>query len=352
MDWASHIDRIQPLWERLEAYAVAYPAIAAAGFILAAVAAVAGAVALLMGLVRVLQSLGRSGRVRQIRAGSDIGARIVVVSGRLGRPNAASRMLKRALQNHLKDFMFGGQFEIYSYPGDLADAETAAELLRKTEADLVVWTQPSSRKHPCEVGLVSRPPRAGEAASPPALLALPRKRTAWTPALEQAMVYACARHFRPALGRPQDFRPERLEPVVNTLLAVLSEEPAADETVIMQITDDATAGAVQLSQAGDETWSRMATQIARDTLEDIDRTRTPDRWILAKIALGRALRLRAERKFDPLALREAIAHLQDALEALRAEPRLKLGETAAQAIADAQRLLSGRRKFSITGGGI
>ena len=75
-------------------------------------------------------------------------------------------------------------------------------------------------------------------------------------------------------------------------------------------------------------------------------------WIAAKITLGRALRLRAEKRFDPVLLQEAIAQLSEALEALRSEPRFKLAEAAAQAIGDAQRLLGARRKFSITGGRI
>ena len=51
-------------------------------------------------------------------------------------------------------------------------------------------------------------------------------------------------------------------------------------------------------------------------------------------------------------LREGIAHLTEALEALRSEPRLKLAESAAQAIGEAQKLLGTRRKFSISGGGL
>ena len=88
------------------------------------------------------------------------------------------------------------------------------------------------------------------------------------------------------------------------------------------------------------------------TLSEINRSAAPDRWIAANITLGRALRLKAEKRFDPVMLREGISHLTEALEALRAEPRLKLAESAAQAIGEAQKLLGTRRKFSISGGGI
>ena len=88
------------------------------------------------------------------------------------------------------------------------------------------------------------------------------------------------------------------------------------------------------------------------TLGEINRSAAPDRWIAANITLGRALRLKAEKRFDPVMLREGIAYLTEALEALRSEPRLKLAESAAQAIGEAQKLLGARRKFSISGGGI
>ena len=48
----------------------------------------------------------------------------------------------------------------------------------------------------------------------------------------------------------------------------------------------------------------------------------------------------------------AAGRRKEALEALRSEPRLKLAESAAQAIGEAQKLLGTRRKFSISGGGI
>ena len=91
--------------------------------------------------------------------------------------------------------------------------------------------------------------------------------------------------------------------------------------------DDASAGALQLAFAGDDSWIDRSVDIARSTLSEINRSAAPDRWIAANITLGRALRLKAEKRFDPVMLREGIAHLTEALEALRSEPRLKLAES-------------------------
>jgi hypothetical protein len=183
-------------------------------------------------------------------------------------------------------------------------------------------------------------------------LAMPKERSAWSEPLSRAMAYAAARQFRPALGRPQDFRAERLQPVVELLLSILDKKPKADPRLLAELADDASSGALQLAFAGDDTWIDRAVDIARATLAEINRSAAPDRWIAANITLGRALRLKAEKRFDPVMLREGIACLTDALEALRSEPRLKLAESAAQAIGEAQTLLGTRRKFSISGGGL
>ncbi|MEM8921472.1 MAG: hypothetical protein AAGB25_08875, partial [Pseudomonadota bacterium] len=112
------------------------------------------------------------------------------------------------------------------------------------------------------------------------------------------------------------------------------------------------AGALQMAFAGEEIWLGRSLDVARRTLNGVDRGAAPERWVAAKINLGRALKLRCERRFDPVMLQEAVAHLTDALEALRAEPKFKRAEAAAQAITEAQRMLGARRRFSISSGGI
>ncbi len=166
------------------------------------------------------------------------------------------------------------------------------------------------------------------------------------------MAYAAAKMFRPALGRPQDFRAERLQPVVESLNEILALKPKADPKLIAEMVDDASAGALQMAFAGHDDWIDRSVDVARSSLAEINRSAAPDRWIAANITLGRALRLKAEKRFDPVMLREGMSYLTEALEALRPNQGSSSRKSAAQAIGEAQKLLGTRRKFSISGGGL
>lgn len=350
MDFSSIIQAVQNWWGQAEAFIISSPEIAGVGLAIAAGFVVA--LGLLLGFVvlRSLKGATRSVRAASIRRLEAPGARIVVVDGRRGRPRMISAFMSSALERYLKEFMFGGPFRLNAFPGGIEGDQAALALMKRSEADLLIWTE-SSKGTKGVVRILSRPANY-EAPRPPVTFVMPKDRNQWTLGLEQAMAYAAAKSYRPALGRPQDFRSERLQPVVELLLAILNEKPPADPRLLNELVDDATAGALQLASTGEPGWLERAVEISRQTLDSINRADSPDRWVAAKINLGRVLRLRAEKQFDPVVLRESITHLQEALEALRAEHRFKLAESAAAAIAEAQRLLSGRRKFSITGGGI
>jgi hypothetical protein len=286
-----------------------------------------------------------------VKRDNEVGARIIVARGGIGRQKTVAAFLQRAVDTYLKDYMFGGPFRVIRYPGGIDGDDQATKLLARTDADLLVWTE-SPRGSKGVARILSRPTNTFEQQRPPMTLIMPKERSTWNEPLSRAMAYAAAKQFRPALGRPQDFRAERLQPVVESLLLILSQRPAADPKLLAEIVDDAASGALQLAFAGDDSWIDRAVDIARATLANINRSAAPDRWIAANITLGRALRLKAEKRFDPVMLREGIEYLTEALEALRSEPRFKLAESAAQAIGEAQRLLGTRRKFSISGGGL
>lgn len=352
MDFDSLLAQAGQAWSRAEAFLVAYPEVAGVGLAVTAGLAAAIVVSLLIWLLRAILMTQRAAFSAGVRRMNTFGARVLVVTGRPGRQKAISRWLRKSADVHLKDFMFGGQFRVIGYPGSLEGDEASAKLLKKTEADLILWAESPRGAKGGVARILSRPANPFEPQRPPITLAMPREKATWGEPLSKAMAYAAAKQFRPALGRPQDFRPERLQPVVENLLKILSYKPKADPKLLAEMVDDAASGALQLAYAGDDSWLDRAVEIANDTLADINRSASPDRWIAAKITLGRALRLSAEKRFDPVMLREGIAHMNEALEALRTEPRFKLAESAAQAIGDAQRLLGTRRKFSISSGGI
>ncbi len=338
-------------WTGLESSLAGSPTLASIGMILAIGL---GAILVLFALISVLRglvSMRRSALAAKVRRDDDVGARILVVRGGKGRRPAISAFLGRAVEAYLKDYMFGGPFKVITYPGNLEGDEKAHLLMKRTEADLILWAEePKGTRGVAR--MLARPSNTFDPPRQPVTFLMPKEKPLWNAGLSRALAYAAAKQYRPALGRPQDFRAERLQPVVESVLSILDQKPKADPALLAEMVDDSSAGALQLAFSGNDAWIDRSVEIARSTLGEINRSAAPDRWIAANITLGRALRLKAEKRFDPVMLREGIAHLTEALEALRSEPRLKLAESAAQAIGEAQKLLGTRRKFSISGGGI
>lgn len=352
MDFTGLLEQLGKAWSQVEAAIVASPELAGVGLALALGAGAAVLFLVLAAVVRLGAAARRVALASAVKRDNEIGARILIVAGNGGKQKAIAALMRRAVDDHLRDYMFGGPFRVIAYPGGLEGDDRADKLMKRTEADLILWAESPRSVKGGVARILSRPTNAFEAPRPPWTLVMPRERAAWTPALYRAMAYAAAKAFRPALGRPQDFRAERLQPVVESLLSILAQKPKADPRLLAELVDDASSGALQLAFAGDETWLDRSVDIARATLAEINRAAAPDRWIAANITLGRALRLKAERRFDPVLLREGMSYLTEALEALRSEPRFKLAESAAQAIGEAQKLLGTRRKFSISGGGL
>lgn len=350
-DFMSFLDSIAKAWAQVMATIGASPELAAVGLAFGVGALAALALLVLANLVKLGMSARRGMLAASVKRTSDVGARVLVCSGAPGRPRAIAGFMRQSIDQYLKDYMFGGPFKVIRYPGWLEGDDAAQRLMSKTDADLVLWAE-NPRGSKGVARILSRPTNTFEQQRPPVSLAMPKEKKEWTPQLMRATAYAAAKQFRPALGRPQDFRAERLQPVVESLISILNQRPKADPRLLAEMVDDASSGALQLAFAGDDAWIDRSVEIARATLADINRSAAPDRWIAANITLGRALRLKAEKQFDPVMLREGIAHLTEALEALRSEPRFKLAESAAQAIGEAQKLLGTRRKFSISGGGL
>ena len=352
MDLTGLFEQLGSAWKQAEAAIVASPELAGVGLALALGAGAAILFLIFAGLFQLAAAARRVALASAVKRDNEIGARVLIAVGGGGRQKVVSAFMRAAIDAHLKDYMFGGPFRVIPYPGGLDGDDRAEKLMRRTEADLQIWAETPRGMKAGVARILARPTNTFETPRPPWTLIMPKERGAWSEPLARAMAYAAAKAFRPALGRPQDFRPERLQPVVESLISILSQKPKADSRLLAELVDDASSGALQLAFAGDDTWLDRSVDIARATLAEINRAAAPDRWIAANITLGRALRLKAERRFDPVLLREGMSYLTEALEALRSEPRFKLAESAAQAIGEAQKLLGTRRKFSISGGGL
>jgi hypothetical protein len=352
MDFTGLFQQVGAVWEQIEAAIVASPELAGVGLALALGAGAAVAFLLMAGVFRIAAAVRRVALASAVKRDNEIGARILIVAGNGGKQRSVSAFMRHSVDAYLKDYMFGGLFRVIAYPGGLEGDERAEKLMKRTEAEIIIWAETPRGARGGVARILCRPSNTFEQQRPPWTLAMPKERGAWSEALSRAMAYAVAKAYRPALGRPQDFRPERLQPVVESLISILTQKPKADQRLLAELVDDAASGALQMAFAGDETWLDRSVDIARATLAEINRAAAPDRWIAANITLGRALRLKAEKRFDPVLLREGMSYLTEALEALRSEPRFKLAESAAQAIGEAQKLLGTRRKFSISGGGL
>lgn len=338
-------------WNMAETWILSYQELASFGVIIA----LAGMLTLVFFAFKLLWMAARSahlaGTAAQVRRGTDIGSRVLITQGFGRNGKAASEFLSEAARTHLKGFMFGGPFDVIDFPARIRNEEEAQSLLKQAGADLVLWGEGVKKKQ-----IVARIARRDDTKKTTQYqhrtIILPPEKAKWTKPLSAALAYATARELRPALSRPQDFRAERLEPVVNSLRKILDENPGMDAKLRGDIEDDFSAGTVQLAIANIDDWATRSVEILEGTLEGIDRSETPDRWVQAKINLGRALKLQCEQKFDPIVLQESVNHLTDALESLRSENKFKTAELAAQTISECQKMLGTRRRFSITRGGI
>ena len=345
---SSNLDDIQRF---IETQIHAYPEAAGVGLVIAAAALLTAVLFLLRGMWKIARAAHLAGTAADVRRGSDIGARILIARSKGRRGGAVSEFLSQTARTHVKRFMFGGPFDVIDFPSRVTNLNEARALLKLADADLVMWGEAVSGK-PARAHIMRRTDPSDRHIPEHRTFELPKRKGDWSSIYSIALAYGAARALRPALGRPSDFRADRLIPVVETLERVLSKQPDMDPLLAADVLDDYSAGVLQLSLSDIEGWKERSVDILRSTLERMDRAKAPDRWITAKINLGRALKLRCERRFDPILLQEAIGHLTDALEALRMEPRFKIAENAAQAIADCQKMLGTRRRFSITKGGI
>jgi hypothetical protein len=200
MDFATVIEQARAAWERTEAMIIASPELAGVGLALG-IGAIVSLIALaLTGLVRIGMAVRRAMLAAAVKRNSDVGARILVVRGFLSRQRSVASFLRKAVDAHLKDYMFGGPFKVINYPGGLEGDERAAKLLKRTEADLVLWAEVSDGGR-LLARILSRPSNTFEQARPAIELAMPKERSAWNATLLRAMAYAAAKQFRPALGR-------------------------------------------------------------------------------------------------------------------------------------------------------
>ncbi len=226
-------------------------------------------------------------------------------------------------------------------------AVQALEVLERASGDVIIWGRRRAFGGTCDVRICAAP-MYGRA---PDMHALEFK---WRPGgsfdgLDQAIAYACARRARPVLNRPQDYKPEKLQPIVDALDRMVSDPPGTlSDAAQMEILSDFASGALSLGERGGETrWLEKALAARQQYLDKVDRTADPGAWGAAQQEVGRALAALGEREADRGKLEEAVLTLKQSLDALRATESLQAAEVAMRALNRAEQTLAQRRRIGL-----
>ena len=168
-------------------------------------------------------------------------------------------------------------------------------------------------------------------------------------AVQRALAFALARKARPVLHRPQDYKPDRLQPIVEALDKMVEARPAeVSENLQLDILSDFASGALSLGERGGHIkWLSKALDARQQYLDRVDRSTDPSAWGAAQQEIGRALTALGEREGARDKLEEGAARLRLAMDALRSTDSLQQAEVALRALQRAEQTLQQRRRVGL-----
>ncbi len=287
--------------------------------------------------------------------------RAMILIGHIDGPGGGRlrREIEEALDAHFGEFAFHAPVQVEFFPISLKVlspkapnekrrrlAVEALDALEKASGDVIIWGKRSMFGN-CELRLAAAPMYGRQ----PDMHALQFK---WMTnesfeGLDQAIAYACARRARPVLNRPQDYKPEKLQPIVDALDKLVTDPPASlNDAAQLEILSDFASGALSLGERGGEArWLERALDARKQYLDKVDRTSDPGAWGSAQQEVGRALAALGEREADRMKLEEAVTTLKSSLDALRATESLQAAEVAMRALNRAEQTLQQRKRLNL-----
>lgn len=290
------------------------------------------------------------------------GHRAMVLVGYFEGPGGARlrEEIRNAIEDQFGAFAFQAPVQVEMFPLKLPCpperlnlekrrriAVSALEALEKAYGDVIIWGRRSLFSGKCEI-YVTAAPLYGHTPE------MHMFTFTWRPGqsfdgLDQAVAYACARRARPVLNRPQDYKPEKLQPIVNALDKLVMDPPETlSDSMQLEILSDYASGALSLGERGGEArWLEKALDARRVFLDKVDRTSDPGAWGAAQQEVGRALAALGERQADRGKLEEAVQTLRQSLDALRATESLQAAEVAMRALNRAEQTLSQRQRINL-----
>jgi tetratricopeptide (TPR) repeat protein len=167
--------------------------------------------------------------------------------------------------------------------------------------------------------------------------------------VEEAVAYAVARRARPVLNRPQDYKPEKLQPIVEALDRLISAPPSGlSEEGQLELLSDFASGSLSLGERGGQVlWLEKSLDARRRYLDRVDQAADPAAWGAAQQEIGRALAALGEREGARDKLEEAVAILKIAKDALQAGDSLQNYDIAKRALERAEAALQQRRRIGL-----
>src|SRR5262245_54256844 len=112
MDFTTLLDQAgswaNGLWRQFESMLNGSPLVAGVGILIALGIGFSVAALVLASVFKLVGMWRRASLAAAVKRDTEVGARILLVKGRGGRQAAISAYLRKAVENHLKDYMFGG----------------------------------------------------------------------------------------------------------------------------------------------------------------------------------------------------------------------------------------------------
>ena len=300
-------------------------------------------------------SMGRAfanlARIQSAARDKSPGFRILVGKGR---SQSAQKFVEASLEQHLKKFSFGAPFQLLSaglLSGDLhAQERSARSRLKRSGADMILWAERNSRK-PGGLKIYSLSRGGGISPDEAALevQSFHGGRDKWSDDFSSGVAYKLAKCLQPALAHPEGFRPERMRDIADELLSLLNAKTAFSKPLKQELEGDFCANALHAASAEIDLGLVEKIIERRKTALESNELRGAS-VIQARLDLGRALLIKAEKAFDPVIVREGMSHLDAVIHSLRSDPSIRRAQQASDSIARGKNMLETRKRFSLNFG--
>lgn len=336
---------------------LAYPQVFAAFVCLGLSAILVSGYWLAHGARRAASATRQALRAQMLKRQKDHRALILV--GRIPGGARVREDILAAVETHFGEFAFASPVQVETFPIALKvvhprahpekirrAAVAASDVLERSAGDVMVWGRARFGGR-VELRIVAAP---GPGRSPETHVMEFKLSGGRIPnGVEEAIAYACARRARPVLNRPQDYKPEKLQPIVEALDLLVQEPPESlNDGAQLELLGDFASGALSLGERGGDTrWLEKALDARRVYLDKVDRAVDPGAWGAAQQEVGRALAALGEREGARDKLEEAVSVLKLSLDALRATESLQSAEVAMRALQRAEQTLQQRKRIGL-----